>query len=106
LFFSDTKESPFFLPYQHPTIVDMQYVSHVERAVASAMCHASVFDRVVGFRLLGFGSKRCSQKHHEFTEFYVKHFETGKFDPAWNYHLSMPFNTIQPMIKMRCFAFG
>jgi len=30
-------ESPFFLPYQHPTIVDMQYVSHVERAVASAM---------------------------------------------------------------------
>ena len=31
------EESPFFLPYQHPTIVDMQYVSHVERAVASAM---------------------------------------------------------------------
>ena len=31
------KESPFFLPYPHPTIVDMQYVSHVERAVASAM---------------------------------------------------------------------
>jgi len=30
-------ESPFFLPYQHPTIVDMQYVSHVERSVASAM---------------------------------------------------------------------
>ncbi|CAJ1385916.1 unnamed protein product [Effrenium voratum] len=30
-------ESPFFLPYPHPTIVDMQYVSHVERAVASAM---------------------------------------------------------------------
>ncbi|CAK9067722.1 unnamed protein product [Durusdinium trenchii] len=30
-------ESPFFLPYPHPTIVDMQYVSHVERAVASVM---------------------------------------------------------------------
>eukprot|EP00435_Cladocopium_sp_Y103_P057523 s98_g19.t2 len=30
-------ESAFFLPYPHPTIVDMQYVSHVERAVASAM---------------------------------------------------------------------
>ncbi|CAE8694357.1 unnamed protein product, partial [Polarella glacialis] len=29
-------ESPWFLPYQHPTIVDMQYVSHVERMVASA----------------------------------------------------------------------
>ena len=33
------QESAFFLPYPHPTIVDMQYVSHVERAVASAMCH-------------------------------------------------------------------
>eukprot|EP00913_Durusdinium_trenchii_P007037 g6620.t1 len=31
------RESPFFLPYPHPTIVDMQYVSHVERAVASVM---------------------------------------------------------------------
>ncbi|CAK0814622.1 unnamed protein product [Prorocentrum cordatum] len=30
-------ESPFFLPYAWPTLVDMQYVSHVERAVASAM---------------------------------------------------------------------
>jgi len=29
--------SPWFLPYQHPTIVDMQYVSHVERMVASVM---------------------------------------------------------------------
>lgn len=29
-------ESPWFLPYQHPTIVDMQYVSHFERMVASA----------------------------------------------------------------------
>ena len=46
---SDTKESPFFLPYQHPTIVDMQYVSHVERAVASAMCHASVLIGLLGF---------------------------------------------------------
>lgn len=30
-------ESAFFLPNPHPTIVDMQYVYHVERAVASAM---------------------------------------------------------------------
>lgn len=30
-------KSAFFLPYNHPTIVDMQYVSHVERAIASAM---------------------------------------------------------------------
>jgi len=30
-------ESDWFLPYQHPTIVDMQYVSHVERMVASAL---------------------------------------------------------------------
>lgn len=30
-------ESSWFLPYQHPTIVDMQYVSHVERMVASAL---------------------------------------------------------------------
>lgn len=29
--------SPWFLPVLHPTIVDMQYVSHVERMVASAM---------------------------------------------------------------------
>jgi len=29
--------SPWFLPVQHPTIVDMQYVSHVERMTASAM---------------------------------------------------------------------
>lgn len=29
-------DSPWFLPYEHPTIVDMQYVSHVERMVASA----------------------------------------------------------------------
>ena len=36
VFFS-FQESAFFLPYPHPTIVDMQYVSHVERAVASAM---------------------------------------------------------------------
>lgn len=28
--------SPWFLSYDHPTIVDMQYVSHVERMVASA----------------------------------------------------------------------
>lgn len=34
------QESAFFLPYPHPTIVDMQYVSHVERAVASAMLGA------------------------------------------------------------------
>lgn len=31
------RESPFFLPYSWPTLVDMQYVSHVERCVASAM---------------------------------------------------------------------
>jgi glutathione S-transferase len=30
-------DSPWFLPYDHPTIVDMQYVSHMERTVASAM---------------------------------------------------------------------
>eukprot|EP00929_Paragymnodinium_shiwhaense_P077399 TRINITY_DN39849_c0_g1_i1.p1 TRINITY_DN39849_c0_g1~~TRINITY_DN39849_c0_g1_i1.p1 ORF type:complete len:555 (+),score=152.08 TRINITY_DN39849_c0_g1_i1:84-1748(+) len=30
-------KSPFFLPYSYPTIVDMQYVSHMERAVASVM---------------------------------------------------------------------
>mmetsp|Transcript_7452 Transcript_7452/g.16470 ORF Transcript_7452/g.16470 Transcript_7452/m.16470 type:complete len:552 (+) Transcript_7452:33-1688(+) len=29
--------SPWFLPYEHPTIVDMQYVSHIERMVASAL---------------------------------------------------------------------
>eukprot|EP00931_Biecheleriopsis_adriatica_P087228 TRINITY_DN61729_c0_g1_i1.p1 TRINITY_DN61729_c0_g1~~TRINITY_DN61729_c0_g1_i1.p1 ORF type:complete len:516 (+),score=80.84 TRINITY_DN61729_c0_g1_i1:78-1625(+) len=34
---ASNSESAFFLPYKHPTIVDMQYVSHVERAVASAM---------------------------------------------------------------------
>lgn len=30
------RQSPWFLSYDHPTIVDMQYVSHVERMVASA----------------------------------------------------------------------
>ena len=35
--FATAQKSAFFLPYPHPTIVDMQYVSHVERAVASAM---------------------------------------------------------------------
>lgn len=34
---SMNKESRWFLPYQHPTIVDMQYVSHMERTVASAL---------------------------------------------------------------------
>eukprot|EP00971_Amphidinium_carterae_P034817 685391-Amphidinium_carterae.1 len=29
--------SSWFLPYDHPTIVDMQYVSHIERMVASAL---------------------------------------------------------------------
>jgi len=30
-------ESPFFLPYSWPSLVDMQYVSHMERCVASAL---------------------------------------------------------------------
>jgi len=34
---AENTESPFFLPYQWPTLVDMQYVSHVERCVASSM---------------------------------------------------------------------
>jgi len=34
---AENTESSFFLPYQWPTLVDMQYVSHVERCVASAM---------------------------------------------------------------------
>lgn len=34
---SKNTDSDWFLPYKHPTIVDMQYVSHVERMVASAL---------------------------------------------------------------------
>jgi len=30
-------DTDWFLPYSHPTIVDMQYASHVERMVASAL---------------------------------------------------------------------
>lgn len=105
--FSDTKESPFFLPYQHPTIVDMQYVSHVERAVASAMCHASVFDRVVGFRLLGFGSKRMQSKTPWVCRVLRETFWNGQI---WSSLELPPINAVQyhsiPMIKMRCFAFG
>lgn len=32
---ASSQESPWFLPYSHPTIVDFQYVSHIERVVAS-----------------------------------------------------------------------
>lgn len=34
---SANADSAWFLPYQHPTIVDMQFVSHMERMVASAL---------------------------------------------------------------------
>jgi len=34
---SGSTDSPWFLGHAHPTIVDMQYVSHVERMVASAL---------------------------------------------------------------------
>lgn len=30
-------DTPWFLNYSHPTLVDMQYVSHVERMIASAL---------------------------------------------------------------------
>ena len=36
--FSEEKsDSDWFLPYEHPTIVDIQYVCSLERMVASAM---------------------------------------------------------------------
>ena len=37
MFSKEKSDSDWFLPYEHPTIVDIQYVCSIERMVASSM---------------------------------------------------------------------